>query len=91
MIVTAHELARVMFKARCEDIGMTEEDVWVATGEGYTQYLDDAGIVADWINENDAEALGVAQFLLDKQRVSSLFVEPPVRQDITGPCYRILP
>ncbi len=92
MTVTARELAPVMFRARCQAIGMSEEDVWDITGDGPEQFLDLAEEVAKFINEREPESRAIARYLLDRDKVSSLFQETPIDSLIsTGPCYRVLP
>lgn len=74
MKVTGDELARAMFKARCENIGITEGAAVLISGEGYEQYLDLAGKFANWINDYEPEVLAIAKFLVDRHAVSEFFI-----------------
>jgi hypothetical protein len=72
MSVNPEHLARIMFKARCEEIGCSELDAAYASGDDHHQYMEFAEPLAELVNEYDVEARAVARYILDRVNLSSI-------------------
>jgi hypothetical protein len=87
-MIEVEQLARVMFKARCDKIGCTELQATHLSGDDHGQYMDIAETVADFVNQYDVEARAVAKYLLE--RVNPTQIEAISRIEYSPP-NRVLP